>query len=181
MATLLGLLFAVGRITVVAIVVDYALACLPEERRPFSGPVHAHVEIDAPIERTWAVLSDIPGQTRWMPEMKSVRMITPDPVEVGSIGEATIRIFGIAVTDRVAITTYRPPEAFGIDHRGLFGGEGLLTLKPGLDGTTTIVDWVEALAPPFLPRLGWPLQRPVIAYLYQRDLYLLRDLVEDEE
>ena len=41
------------------------------------------------------------------------------------------------------------------------------------------MDWTEELTPPLLPHLGWVLQRPVIAHLYQRDLYLLRDLCED--
>ena len=161
-----------------AIAADRALALVPPGQRPFSGPVHAQVEITASIEATWTVLSDVPGQVRWMPEMKSVEMVTPGPVRVGSVGEATIRIFGIAVTDQVDITAYDPPRAFGIAHRGLFGGEGLLTLRAGHDGTTTIVDWVEHLVPPWLPRLGWIAQRPVIEYLYQRDLCLLRDLVE---
>ena len=169
---------AVLRLGALAVAIDRLLAGLDPERRPLSGPVRPSVEIAAPIERTWEVLADIPGQTRWMPEMKSVRMLTPGPVGVGSVGEATIRIFGVAVRDEVDITTYEPPSAFGIEHRGLFGGSGLLTLRPGEGGQTTIVDWVERLVPPWLPHLGWILQRPVIAYLYQRDLFLLREIVE---
>jgi uncharacterized protein YndB with AHSA1/START domain len=168
-------LLGLGAITLLA---DRILASLTPEQRPLSGPVRATVEIAAPMEETWAVLADIPGQPRWMPEMKTVRMVTPGPVDVGSVGEATIRIFGIAVRDEVAITTYEPPRAFGIDHRGLFGGSGLLTLRPGMGGGTTIVEWVEHLVPPWLPHLGWVVARPVIAYLYQRDLFLLCDLVE---
>ena len=140
----------------VAVAIDWALARLPAERRPLQrARCTRSVEIEAPIERTWAVLADIPGQTRWMPEMKSVADADAGPGRRGSIGEATIRIFGIAVTDRVAITTYDPPEAFGIEHAGCSAATGLLTLRPGLDGTTTTVDWVEHLAPPLLPRLGW--------------------------
>jgi hypothetical protein len=141
--------------------------------------VTARVEIEASPEDVWSVVADIPGQTRWMPEMKRVSMITPGPVREGSVGEATVRIFGISVTDRVTITTFQPASAFGIEHEGLFGGAGRMDLRPGLDGTTTVVTWVEELVPPWLPAIGWLVGRPIIAYLYQRDLYLLRDVVED--
>jgi len=151
---------------------------LAPDQRPLSGPVHARVEIEAPIERVWDVLADIPSQVRWMPEMKRVTVLTPGPVGEGSVGEATVRIFGIAVTDRVTVTTWQPPIAFAIEHEGLFGGGGELRLRPGLDGTTTIVDWEEQLVPPWLPALGWLMARPVMAWMYQRDLFLLRDVIE---
>ena len=35
-------------------------------------------------------------------------------------------------------------------------------MRPGPDGTTTIVDWHETLVPPILPRLAWILGRPII-------------------
>ena len=90
-------------------------------------------------------------------------------------------ILGIAVTDRVTITTFRPPDAFAIRHEGLFGGGGHMTLRPGADGSTTIVEWEEFLVPPWLPAVGWMMGRPIIAWLYQRDLFLLRDVVEAEK
>lgn len=163
---------------ILAAAADAILRRLAPERRPFSGPVHARVEIEAPIARVWDILADIPSQVRWMPEMKRVAVLTPGPVGEGSVGEATVRIFGIAVTDRVTVTTWQPPTAFAIEHEGLFGGGGELRLRPGLDGTTTIVDWEEQLVPPWLPALGWLMARPVMAWMYQRDLFLLRDVIE---
>src|SRR5450631_888834 len=158
---------------------DRHLGAQSPDRRPLSGPVRVRVVIDAPIQRVWDVLSDVPGQIRWMPEMKEVEILTPLPVGEGTIGEAYVRIFGIGVRDRVEITTFRPPHAFGIQHDGRFGGWGLIELQPGPGERTTIVVWTEELTPPLLPHLGWVLQRPVVAYLYQRDLYLLRDLCEE--
>ena len=163
-----------------ALAAEAALRSRPADRRPFSGPVRSRVEIEAPIDAVWEVVADIPGQVRWMPEMKRVAMLTPGPVGEGSVGEATVRIFGISVTDRVTITTFRPPVAFGIRHEGMFGGGGLMNLRSAPDGTTTIVTWEEHLVPPFLPAVGWLLSRPIIAWLYQRDLFLLRDVVEDK-
>lgn len=173
------LITAGGFAGLLAVVAELVLQTRSPDRRPFSRPVRSQVQIEAPIERAWEIVADIPGQVRWMPEMKRVSLVTPGPVREGSIGEATVRIFGIAVTDRVTITTFRPPTSFGIEHDGLFGGYGRIELWPGRDEGTTIVEWEEQLVPPVLPALGWLMGRPLIAWLYQRDLFLLRDLVED--
>ncbi len=77
--------------------------------------------------------------------MKSVRMLTPPPIGVGSRGDATVRIFGLGVTDPVEITEFAPPTRFAIRHDGTFTGGGVITLEPGADGTTTIVRWDETL------------------------------------
>jgi uncharacterized membrane protein len=161
-----------------AIAGERVLQAMTPRRRPFSGPVRARVEIGAPIDAVWAVVADVAGQIRWMPEMKRVAMLTPGPIREGSVGEATVRIFGIAVTDQVTITRFQPPTVFGIEHHGMFGGAGVIELRAGPNGATTVVEWVEHLVPPWLPAVGWLLGRPVIGSLYRRDLGLLRDLVE---
>lgn len=141
-------------------------------------PVATRIVVDAPIERVWAVLADIEGQPRWMHDMKAVRMTTPGPVAVGSRGEATVRMFGLAVTDPVTVTEIDPPTRFAVRHEGTFTGTGTFTLEPGADGTTTIVRWEEALAPPVLPRVAAVAAAPVFYHVFQRDLERLRDLVE---
>jgi hypothetical protein len=113
-----------------------------------------------------------------MHEMKEVRLLTPGPVRVGTRGEATVRIFGIGVTDPVEVTELEPPTRFAIRHEGLFTGGGVITLEPGADGTTTIVRWDETLVPPFLPELGALLQAPVLRGIFQADLHRLKQLVE---
>ena len=143
-----------------------------------SGTIESRVEIAADSALVWAELADIPGQVRWMREMKSVRLLTNGPAGLGTRGEATVRIFGISVTDPVEIVEWEPPHAFAIRHDGTFGGSGRLTVEPGLDGTTTIVTWRETLVPPILPHLGSLIQRPVLGWIFQDDLFHFRDLVE---
>jgi uncharacterized membrane protein len=141
-------------------------------------PIHTFVVIEAPIERVWDELADVEGQPRWMHEMKSVRMLTPDPLGVGSRGLAEVRILGIGVEDPVTITAFEPPRRFAIQHEGLFTGGGVIELTPGSDGRSTIVTWDETLVPPFLPELGAAIQRPILGAIFQADLHRFRELLE---
>ena len=141
-------------------------------------PIESLVVIDAPIERVWAVLADIEGQPRWMADMKSVRLLTPPPVGVGTRGDSTVRILGMTVSDPVTVTEFEPPTRFAVQHEGAFTGSGIFTLEPGADGTTTIVRWVETLRAPVLPNLGARVGYPVLAAVFQADLERLRRLVE---
>jgi len=134
--------------------------------------------VDAPIEETWAVLSDIPRQPEWMRDMKRVAITTPGPVGVGTRGEATVRILGVGVSDPVEVTEFEPPVRFAVRHDGLFTGDGVLTLEPGADGTTTIVRWTETLIPPVLPEIGALAQAPILRSVFQADLHRLKRLVE---
>jgi hypothetical protein len=104
--------------------------------------------------------------------------VTPGPVGVGTKGEATVRIAGIAVTDPVEVMAFEPPNRFAIRHEGLFTGGGVITLEPGADGTTTIVRWEETLIPPLLPVLGALALAPVLRSIFQADLHRLKRLVE---
>ena len=141
-------------------------------------PFSSLVVIDAPIERVWTALADIEAQPLWMHEMKSVRLLTPPPVGVGTRGEATVRIFGMGTTDPVEITEFQPPHRFAIRHEGTFTGGGLITLESGADGSTTIVRWDETLIAPILPYMWALLAVPVMTGIFQADLLRFRDLVE---
>jgi uncharacterized membrane protein len=141
-------------------------------------PLELMIVIDAPIERVWAVIADVEGQPRWMHDMKSVRMLTSGQIRVGSRGEATVRMFGVSVTDPVTVRVFEPPTTFAISHEGTFAGGGTFRLEAGADGTTTIVRWTEELTPPALAHAAAVVTTPVFRYVFQRDLERLRDLVE---
>ena len=172
----LRLLLLVAIALPIAFVVDRVLAARRGSAPP--RPLRMLVVIDAPIERTWAVVADIALQLAWMHEMKDIRLLTPGPARVGTRGEATVRIFGISMTDPVEVTELEPPTRYAISHDGLFKGGGVITLEPGADGTTTIVRWDETLVPPFLPELGARLQAPILREIFQADLHRLKQLVE---
>ena len=160
----------------VAVALDRRLAKRRGTRPP--APISTLVVVDAPIAATWAVLADIPLQPEWMREMKRVTVTTPGPTGVGTRGEATVRIFGIPVTDPVEVTVFEPPHRFEIRHEGLFTGGGVITLDEGADGTTTVVRWDETLVPPLIPELGALVQAPILRSIFQGDLHRFKRLVE---
>lgn len=141
-------------------------------------PIRTEVVLRAPIERVWDVLADVEGQPRWMTDLKSVRMLTPPPIGVGTRAEGDIRIFGMAAIDPITITAFEPPRRFAIRHEGRFTGEGLIELAPGPEDGTTIARWTETIVPPYLPNLGGLALTPVLRLVFQRDLDNLRELVE---
>jgi len=141
-------------------------------------PIHSMVVIDAGIEQTWDVLSDLASQPTWMTEMKDIRIPPDVPIGVGMTCEADVRILGITVTDPVTITEFERPYRYAISHDGTFKGHGLITLEAGADGTTTIVRWDELLIPPVLPHLGALVMTPALGAIFQADLGRFKQLVE---
>jgi uncharacterized membrane protein len=167
------------RLALVGAGISYALdRILAEQSKGPPEPIESMVVIDAPIERVWAMLADIDRQPEWMTEMKSVRVVTPGPVGVGTECEAEVRILGITVTDPVTITAFEPPMLYAISHDGMFKGTGTITLESGADLTTTIVRWQEQLSPPVLSHLGALAMTPALGAIFQADLARFKQLVE---
>ncbi len=141
------------------------------------GVIRGSVRVGAPIERTWAELADVPGQVRWMAELKAVRIETPGPMRVGTRAVGLVRIFGVPVWDPVEVVGWDPPHRFAIRHMGLFAGGGVITLEV-IDGATTLVRWDETLRPPVFPHLGELIARPILSRIFQADLETFARLVE---
>lgn len=148
--------------------------------RPIRAPIRSRIEIDAPIAAVWDRLADIAAQPEWMTEMKSVRLTTPGPIDVGTRGVAAVRILGITVSDPVEVVEFSPPHRFAIRHDGRFHGGGLITLDTLDGGRRTRVEWAETLVAPILPTLGAMVQAPILGRIFQADLGRLKALVETD-
>ena len=175
---LIALLLLVGIGLLGAIIVELLLARLIRTgviRRP---EINLTIEIAAPRSVVWAYASDIARQPEWMHEMKRVEMLTPPPVQPGSRGRATVRIFGISTTDDVVITQFDPPSTFAIRHEGKFVGEGLLRFT-SIDESHTRIDWMEYLRPPLFANIGGFVQRPILGAIFRSDLRHLKRIHEE--
>lgn len=149
-----------------------------EAGRPAPDPIRTRVEVDAPIGETWAALVDLARQPAWMTDLKSVEILTPGPLRVGSRATATVRILGITVADPVEVVELAPPHRYGIRHDGAFKGHGLITLDTIDGGRRTRVEWSETLVPPVLPNLGAVIQAPILERIFRADLERFKALVE---
>jgi uncharacterized membrane protein len=142
--------------------------------------IRAEVEVDAPIERVWAVLADIERQPDWMHDLKAVELTTAPPHGVGTRGIGRVRAYGITVSDPVEITAFEPPVLFGLRHDGFVRGKGTIRLEV-IDRDSTRVRWEEQLVPRILPALGATILATAFRPIYQRDLVRLAELVEARE
>jgi carbon monoxide dehydrogenase subunit G len=164
-----------------------------------------HIRIQATPERVWEVLVDVPGQPRWMRDLRSIRMCSEGPLAVGSVMVGEVRMFGLSQEDPVEVTALDAPVRYAIAHRGGFVGHGEFVLRPLEGGRATHVRWLERLditpaAVPLLPHLsgspliGPPLVAvasrllplvdallvPVFTWVFREDLRRLKRLVEGE-
>ncbi len=129
------------------------------------------VDVDAPLERTWAAATDWDRQGEWMLGTH-VRGTVQDGQGVGGGIEAFTGLWRLGFLDTMEITTWEPPYRCHVLHTGrVVRGTGEFEVRPRAEGRSTFV-WREDLDLPLgvLGRLGWPLVRPFFRYGVQRSL-----------
>ena len=73
-----------------------------------------HIRIHAPIEQVWEVLVDVPGQPRWMRDLRDIRFETPGPLAVGTSPIGTVHMFGLSQSDPIEVTALDAPQRYAI-------------------------------------------------------------------
>ena len=129
------------------------------------------VDVDAPVEQTWAGATDWAGQGEWMLGTR-VRPTVQGGQGVGGAIEAFTGLGRVGVLDRMEITLWEPPRRCHVRHLGrVVRGTGAFDVEPLARGRSRFV-WREDLVLPLgvLGRLGWPLVRPVFAFGVQLSL-----------
>lgn len=136
------------------------------------------VEIAAPPEVVWSWLVDWEHLDRWMLEASDFAVIGSQREGVGVVAEATVRIAGISTRDRVHVSRWEPPAWLEIRHGGWVSGSGLMHCRPAPAGT--YLWWRETLVPPWGPlgAAGLTALKPVMGWVFRRDLRVLKSLVE---
>ena len=129
------------------------------------------VDVDAPVEQTWAGVTDWAGQGEWM---LGTRVWPTDQGGQGVGGgiEAFTGVGPLGFLDRMEITLWEPPRRCHVLHLGrVVRGTGAMEVEP-LPGDRSRFVWREDLDLPLglLGRLGWPLVRPAFAFGVQLSL-----------
>ena len=122
------------------------------------------VDVDAPVEQTWAGATDWAGQGEWMLGTR-VRPTRQDGQGVGGGIEAFTGVGRLGFLDPMDITLWEPPHRCHVVHTGrLVRGTGAFEVESR--GAHSTFVWREDLELPLgaLGRLGWPLVRPFFAY-----------------
>jgi hypothetical protein len=129
------------------------------------------VDVDAPVEQTWAGVTDWARQGEWMLGTR-VWPTAQGGQGVGGGIEAITGVGPLGVLDRMEITLWEPPHRCHVLHLGrVVRGTGAMEVEP-LPGDRSRFVWREDLDLPLglLGRLGWPLVRPAFAFGVQLSL-----------
>jgi hypothetical protein len=129
------------------------------------------VDVDAPVEKTWAGATDWARQGEWMLGTR-VRGTAQDGIGVGGGIEAFSGLGKLGFLDTMEITLWEPPYRCHVLHTGrVVRGTGEFEVRDRGEGRSTFV-WREDLDLPLgiVGRAGWPLIRPVFAAGVQASL-----------
>jgi uncharacterized protein YndB with AHSA1/START domain len=131
-----------------------------------AGPsqLRLEVDVDAPVERTWAAVTDWDRQSEWMIATR-VRGTVNEGRGVGGEIRATTGVGPLGIVDAMEITRWEPPYGAYVKHLGrLVRGTAAFEVRDRPGGSTFV--WTEDLDLPFgaLGRFGFRLVRPLFGY-----------------
>jgi carbon monoxide dehydrogenase subunit G len=105
--------------------------------------VAASIEIEASVERCWAVLTDWVGQSEWMP-MTTVQVESGDGA-LGTKLRARTGLGPAAVLDPMEIDVWQPPHRCEVRHDGrIVTGRGVFLVEDIGSGRSRVT-WEEQL------------------------------------
>ena len=144
-------------------------------------PIDVSITIGRAPSEVWDYIRHIESHVDWMHDANAIRITSLTRSGVGTIFECDTKIGPFRLVDKMEITTWKENETMGVRHQGLVSGWGEFSLEPS--GTNeTIFRWAESLSFPFYlgSWVGEFLARPVLKWVWRRNLTQLKDQVEKE-
>lgn len=137
------------------------------------------VEIDAPAQTTWDVVTDWSRQGEWMP-MTDVRVSADSPMGLGAKISARSGVGPASFVDPMVVDVWQPPHRCEVVHLGkVVTGRGVFVVEDLPDGRSAFT-WQEVLdghgVRKVIDRVGLPPTKALLAVALKR---LVR-LVESE-
>lgn len=101
--------------------------------------VEVRRHVAAPVERVWALATDLEGSPRVVRGIEAVEVLTPGPFGVGTRWRETRRMFGRSATEEMTVTEVEPQRCYATEA----SGPGVtyvstLAFAPAPDGGTDV-------------------------------------------
>jgi uncharacterized membrane protein len=131
--------------------------------------VHAHIEIDAPMQRVWETVLDPHHLKDWVTIHKSVRDVSDSPLRKGSTMEQVLQIRGVSFHVHWTLTELRAPQRAEWEGQGPAHSVARIRyeLSGGDDGRTQFAYTNEFMPPG--GRLGNVASRFIVGATSQRE------------
>jgi carbon monoxide dehydrogenase subunit G len=141
--------------------------------------VTVSIDIDAPPDRVWAELEDLPSHVEWMADAESMTITSEQTSGVGTVAEVATTIGPLRTTDVMRFTEWDEGRAMAVRHEGLVSGSGRFTLDD-IGGGRTRMTWSEELDFPihFGGPIGAAVARPIFRRIWSANLGRLKARVE---
>lgn len=132
--------------------------------------IQVSIDIPQPPEVVWADIEQLETHVEWMADAESIDFEGEQRRGVGTTMNVLTRVGPLTTTDVIRIVDWDPPRSMAVVHEGLVTGEGEFTLEPLSTGTRFL--WAEELTMPwyFGGPLGGLVARPVLAWVWRRNL-----------
>jgi carbon monoxide dehydrogenase subunit G len=69
------------------------------------------IDINAPVEKVWALIDKLEEWPQWMPSIKKIERVSKGPLTVGSQLSVTAKVSGLTVTLLMTITEFVPERS----------------------------------------------------------------------
>ena len=140
--------------------------------------VSVSVRLPLSVEEAWTKLSDLSDHANWMADAERIDFETDQRSGVGTVMHVLTRVGPFKTVDVIKVVDWVPPNLIGVEHVGLFTGEGRFLIDRMSD-EATLFTWEETIRFPWYLAgpLGAAVAKPILTAIWKRNLRRLRDSI----